>query len=72
MSSITIQDKLACVVRELGYRQHVYPRLIASKKLSQSQADRQIAVMEAIVEDYRRSAQVCIEPEEDLFGSNAA
>jgi hypothetical protein len=57
--TITIDDKLQCVVRELGYRHRVYPRLVANKKMSQTQADRELKLMEAIAEDYRRSAQIC-------------
>ena len=56
--TITIDDKLQCVVRELGYRNRVYPRMVEQKKMSQTQADYELRVMESIVEDYRRSAQV--------------
>jgi len=70
--SITIQDKLTCVVRELGYRRRVYPRLIANNKMGQSQADKEIKLMEAIVDDYRRSAQVCGESQSEMFTDDAA
>jgi hypothetical protein len=56
--TITIDDKLQCVVRELGYRNRVYPRMVEQKKMSRTQADYELRVMESIVEDYRRSAQV--------------
>jgi hypothetical protein len=56
--TITIDDKLQCVVRELGYRNRVYPHMVAKHKMSQSEADYELRVMESIVEDYRRSAQV--------------
>lgn len=69
MPNITVKDKLTCVVRELGYRRRVYPRMIDSDKMSQGQADREIAVMESIVDDYRRSAQVA-QPE--LFNDDDA
>jgi hypothetical protein len=56
--TITIDDKLQCVVRELGKRKRVYPHMVAKRKMSQSEADHELRVMESIVEDYRRSAQV--------------
>jgi hypothetical protein len=56
--TITIDDKLQCVVRELGYRNRVYPRMVEQKKMSQTQANYELRVMESIVEDYRRSAQL--------------
>jgi hypothetical protein len=46
-------EKLACVERELRYRIRVYARLVAEGKMSDRQAGREIAVMGAIVEDYR-------------------
>ena len=67
--TITVHDKLQCVVRELGFRHRTYPRMIENRKMSQAQADREIAVMESIVQDYRRSAQVC---EPGLFADDVA
>lgn len=48
-------EKLAEVERELVMRRRVYPRSVSSGKLSQERADRGIAVMEAIAEDYRNA-----------------
>jgi hypothetical protein len=53
----TAQDKLDAVQREIGKRKHVYPRLVAEKKLSPAKSAREIAVMEAIAEDYRVLAE---------------
>jgi len=50
--SITDEDKLAAVKRELGYRRRVYPRWIENGKMTQKLADEQIAVFEAIEADY--------------------
>jgi hypothetical protein len=47
-------DKLKCAQRELALRERVYPRRVASGMLTQEKADREIAVMEAIVADYVR------------------
>jgi len=67
--TITDFDKLQCVVRELGFRRRVYARRVEQGKMAQAQADHEIAVMEAIKQDYSRSAQVC---EPDLFPNDAA
>jgi hypothetical protein len=54
---ITTQDKLKCVERELGFRQRVYDRLIERGKMSKRQADREIELMIAIVDDYQAMAE---------------
>ena len=46
-------EKLNEALREIRQRQRVYPRLIAAGKLSQADADRQIAIMREIADDYR-------------------
>ena len=69
MSTITEHDKLRCVERELSFRRRVYARRVEQGKMAQTQADHEIAVMEAIKQDYSRSAQVC---EPDLFPNDAA
>jgi len=48
----TNEQKLACIKRELGYRIRVYRRLVDNSLMTQEQADRQIAIMQAIAEDY--------------------
>jgi uncharacterized protein CbrC (UPF0167 family) len=49
--------KLAAVEREIKFRKRVYPRFIADGKMTDGFAASQIAVMEAIAEDYREEAQ---------------
>jgi len=49
----TATEKLEAIIRELEYRRHVYPRLCAANKMHQVEADRQIALFEAIAEDYQ-------------------
>jgi len=46
------QQKYREVMREIGQRENVYPRLVANGKLSQASADRQLAIMHAIAQDY--------------------
>lgn len=51
--SISPADKLACIEREIGYRKRFYGDMVKSGRMLQRFADREIAVMEAIAEDYR-------------------
>ena len=52
----TPREKLEAVEREIGMRRKVYPRWVLLKKIRQDTADREIAVLEAIAEDYRGKA----------------
>jgi hypothetical protein len=49
---VTYEDKLACANRELAMRQRVYPDWIARRKMTREKADHEIAVMQAIADDY--------------------
>lgn len=51
--TFTAREKAEAIVRELTLRRYVYPRRIAAKKMKQETADREIAVMEAILGDYQ-------------------
>jgi len=53
-----------CAEREVKQRKRVYPRRITEGRMTQSLAERQIAMMEAIAAHYRSMAR----KEEDLFG----
>lgn len=55
--TFTNRQKMQCIERELGYRRFVYPRRVAAGKMVQASADKQIALMEEIVEDYRAMAK---------------
>lgn len=57
LSPFTAEEKLAGIERELKYRRRVYPRRIEAQKMTQSLADEQITLFEAIAEDYRAQAQ---------------
>lgn len=52
---ITDSDKLAEIKREIRMRHSVYPKLIKGGKLSEKDAARQIAILEAIEKDYAES-----------------
>lgn len=49
MSDVTIAEQIACVERELRYRCHVYARRVLEGKMSQRQAERERATMEAVL-----------------------
>jgi hypothetical protein len=53
---ITNGNKLACAQRELAFRQRVYPRWIEQGRYTEVKAALEIAMMEAVVEDYRKLA----------------
>lgn len=46
-------DKLKCIERELKYRKHVYPRLKSAGRMTETFMNEQIALMEAIRDDYK-------------------
>ena len=52
MTEFTRAQKRACIERELKMRRRVYPRWVENGKMTQADADREIAVMEAILADY--------------------
>ena len=47
-------DKRKAVLREIGFREHVYPERIRSGRMSPSEARWQIAIFRAIAEDYAK------------------
>ena len=47
-------EKHRAVVREIEFRKYVYPRRVMKGDMSQAQADKQIALMEAIAADYAK------------------
>lgn len=49
----TYDDKLKCLVRELALREKVYPRRVNQGKMNQDKADHEVAVIKAIIEDYK-------------------
>jgi len=44
--------------RELAYRRRVYAKLLAENRLQPEIAEQRIAIMQEIVEDYRRLAEI--------------
>lgn len=46
---ISIEQQIACVRREIGYRERVYARRISDGKMTQKLADRELAAMRAVL-----------------------
>ncbi|MBN6819560.1 hypothetical protein JRF84_08150 [Methylobacterium organophilum] len=55
--TFTNAEKAKCARREVGLRKRVYPRWIDNLRLKPEGAAREIALMEAIAEDYERLAE---------------
>lgn len=47
--TITIQDQIKAVAREIALRERVYPKWIAQKKMGEEMADREIKLMHAVL-----------------------
>lgn len=57
MKIFTATEKHTAILRELKMRRRVYPGWVSTGKISPHEAAHQIAVMEAIAEDYEKLAQ---------------
>ena len=54
MFPIGVEDQIICVRREIGMRERVYPRWVAAGKMKPHMAEREIAVMKAVLESLLR------------------
>lgn len=45
--TITIEQQIACLRRELALRQRNYPRWVSDGRMKQAEADHQLAAMQA-------------------------
>lgn len=57
MTTFTESDKLDAITRELGFRRRVYARQVEAGRMTAAKAEREIALMEAIRDDYRERAE---------------
>lgn len=46
---VTIEEQLACVERELGFRKKLYPRWVSAGKLTAENAQQEVERMEAVL-----------------------
>ena len=63
--TITLAEKIACIRREIGMRERVYPRWIDLGRITQAKADHEIACMQAVLEDLL--ARQPAEPEQGVL-----
>lgn len=55
--SWTVEDKIKEIERELRYRRFVYEKLVADGRMKRAVADKQIAILEAIKDDYQTALE---------------
>jgi len=58
--TFTDTEKREAAEREAKMRRKVYPRWVEQKKMSLAQADKQIALMDEIADDYRKKELVLL------------
>jgi hypothetical protein len=61
--SYTDAEKLKEIEREITIRRKIYPSWIAQNRLSYATAEKQLAILQEIAEDYRTSVN-----QKDMFG----
>ena len=54
--TVPLAEQIEAVEREIRFRRYVYPRRIAQGKMTQQQADAEIARMEAVLETVKAAA----------------
>lgn len=54
---VPLAAQIAEVEREIGQRERVYPRLVAAGKMTPAAAERQIAVMRAVLQTLKQAGQ---------------
>lgn len=47
---MSLDDQISCVAREIALRVSVYPKFVASGRMKQEAADRELARMKAVIE----------------------
>lgn len=70
MMTIALTEQIAEVKREIAMRKRVYPRRIADARMTQEQADRQIAAMEAVLATLQSVTKPS--PQQQLFDAGGA
>ena len=56
-TEITLHEMVLCARRELAFRRRVYPRLVGNGKMSPEDAEHQIALMSAILDNLQKQYQ---------------
>jgi hypothetical protein len=64
--TVSLADQIASVKREVAMRTNVYPKLVASGRMKQGMADRELAAMKAVLETLQK-----IESVREAFGAGS-
>lgn len=56
-SDVSLEDRIACVKRELAMRASFYPRQVAAGRMTKTKADRELRTLRAILQDLVRQRQ---------------
>lgn len=64
MADYTAREKLRAIRRELAMRNKVYPKWVSAGRMKQSTADYELAVLQAIHNDYQMLADKEAAPDE--------
>jgi hypothetical protein len=51
--AVSIERQIACVEREIALRRRAYPRWVQAGRMTEHQADREVAEMEAVLATLR-------------------
>ena len=54
---VDLPKQIACIQREIGFRERMYPRWVAANKLKQEKADYELAAMRAVLETLKAEQQ---------------
>jgi len=57
MRQFSAAEKRREMEREIGWRRSVYARMVHDGKMTQVESDRRIAIVAAIIEDYRAAGE---------------
>ena len=49
----SLQEQIACVEREIHFRERCYPRWVAERKMAQATVDRELACMQQVCRTLR-------------------
>lgn len=59
----SIEEQIACVKREIGMRERLYPRWVVMRKMSQAKADEELDAMKAALGTLERISGMVREAE---------
>ncbi len=54
---VSMTEQIKCVKREISMRERVYPRFVKKGKMTQDEADREIAAMKAVLDTLNEKSE---------------